>query len=299
MTQFRPFRACLPKTMEAITKFPMLVSPKIDGIRALTPAKEYGLASLMSKSLKPIPNRHIVEQLVPFTHLDGEVVIGQHFGPGVYDRAKSEVMTIKGEPDFYYWVFDTTFQPNRPYIDRFNAIRWLVGQHPRIKVVPQYLVNNFAEMIDACETLLEAGFEGGMVRDPDGVYKHGQATAKEQNMFKFKPYADADAIILDFVELTRNENEPTIDARGLQVRGTSQENKVPAGTLGAFLCKSDEFSETFTVGAGPLGAMQSQSVWDNREKYRGLAFKFKYQQYGSGTDRPRQPSFLTWRPAGA
>ena len=52
-------------------KFPLLASPKYDGIRALPKN-----SVVMSRTFKPIPNTEIQENFSKFNDLDGELIVG-------------------------------------------------------------------------------------------------------------------------------------------------------------------------------------------------------------------------------
>ena len=75
-----------------------IASPKLDGIRALVVNGE-----LVSRSFKPIPNRHIRDLLSKpeFEGFDGELTVGTTF-----QSSSSGVMSQDGIPDFTYHVFD-------------------------------------------------------------------------------------------------------------------------------------------------------------------------------------------------
>jgi DNA ligase-1 len=60
----RPMLACKDATG---LKFPLLASAKIDGVRALV--KD---GKVLSRSLKPIPNRHVQEMFGSLEGADGE-----------------------------------------------------------------------------------------------------------------------------------------------------------------------------------------------------------------------------------
>lgn len=78
-------------------KFPVLATPKIDGIRCL---RINGKS--LSRSFKEIPNRYIQEKMAGLPDgLDGELVVN-----GSFIKTVSGVMSKDGKPDFEYWVFD-------------------------------------------------------------------------------------------------------------------------------------------------------------------------------------------------
>ena len=98
--QFRVMRAA---TLTKPVKFPVLASPKIDGIRAIV---RDGM--LMTQSLKPVPNKFIQSSVnwADYEGLDGELVVGSPTDANVMQATQSGVMSEEGEPDWHYWCFD-------------------------------------------------------------------------------------------------------------------------------------------------------------------------------------------------
>ena len=106
---------------------PILVTPKRDGIRCLT---VNGVA--MSRSLKPIPNKFVREQLAGLHGLDGELML-----KGAFNDVQSGIMTEDGEPDFMYHVFDR-FDSDAGYWARVQSIKDFA--HPRVKIIVPALI---------------------------------------------------------------------------------------------------------------------------------------------------------------
>src|SRR5579859_4643431 len=90
--------------MKALT-FPIIASPKIDGIRA-----HNDNGSLYSRKNKLIPNFYTRKLFHGAFNCDGELVEGKPNTPDCFNRTTSAVMSHDGEPDVSYWVFDHTKQ---------------------------------------------------------------------------------------------------------------------------------------------------------------------------------------------
>jgi DNA ligase-1 len=104
MSQFKPLlSAKVDKSEFHRLTYPLLASPKLDGIRAVVLNDQ-----LVSRTLKPIPNNFIREALShpQYDGLDGELIVGEPTDPGIYLKTNSAVMSVDGEPDFTYYVFD-------------------------------------------------------------------------------------------------------------------------------------------------------------------------------------------------
>lgn len=263
-------------------KFPVLASPKLDGVRALVRG---GL--VLSRSLKPIPNRHV--QLMygrpELEGLDGELILGDPTHPEAYRRTVSAVMSIEGEPDVDFHVFDRW---NRDY--PYTEITLSYGL-----TIPVFstLIRTMEELEEYEVALLDKGYEGVMLRDPQSPYKFGRSTAKEGYLLKLKRFADSEAEIIGFEELLHNQNEATINETGHTERSTKQDGLLPADTLGALIVRDIHSGVEFKIGTG-FTAAERQKFWNLRAALRGALVKYQYFPTGS-KEKPRFPSFQGFR----
>jgi DNA ligase 1 len=277
------------QTMESLA-YPLIASPKIDGIRCLIID-----GKPMSRSLKPIPNRHVTK-LLTGTHLnglDGELLIGDGSS---FQKVTSGIMSHDGEPDFTFHVFDDFTQPNARYHMRVASyeerLRSLCQFEERVIPVRTRLIRDFAELSDFTEQCLSRGYEGAMVRTPSGPYKFGRSTFKEGYLVKVKPFEDAEATVIGFEEQMENTNEKTTNELGNSKRSSHKAGKVPKDTLGALILHSAEFGE-FRCGTGLDDALRKE-IWLRRDKYDGATVTFRFQRIGM-KDKPRIPAFKGFR----
>lgn len=300
--EFKPMLAVEAK-LDQIT-YPVMASPKIDGIRCVI--KE-GVP--LTRSLKPIPNVY-VRQTLQAMHLpafDGELVVGDSF-----NETSSAIMSHSGSPEFKFMVFDIWANPSHekglewglttPFKERFELAESLCFQHSHVtgqtaaRPLFHEEIDNRAELDEFYEHCLDKGHEGIMIRDPEGVYKFGRSTLKERGLLKLKPFEDAEAVIIGFIEKEHNENPATINALGHTERSTKKEGKTPAGTLGTLVVRGTEGKWDgieFEIGTGFNDSLR-RKIWDDRPGHLGSVVKFKYQDFGS-IDRPRLPVFLGFR----
>jgi len=272
-------------------QYPMLGSPKLDGIRALVVD-----GVVVSATLKPFKNLYIQRCIgnEKYNGLDGELVIGDPSDPNSFNNTTGAVRRESGEPQFKYYVFDTFENGDKSYHERWRLNKSMeVALLPHIEIVGQTSLNTPEDVIDFESRMVSLGYEGAMIRSPSGLYKQGRTTLREQNVFKRKPTADDEAVIVGFIEQMTNNNEQTTNELGRSTRSSHKENKVPAGTLGSFEVKSNKWEKTFHVGSG-LTHAEKQEIWDNKEKYLGKVITYKYQEYGS-LDAPRQPIYKGFR----
>lgn len=275
-----------------LARTPLLVSNKLDGIRALI---RDGV--VLSRSLKPIPNPH-VQALFGRPELegfDGELICGEPFANDVFRATTHGVMSETGEPDVHYYVFDIWNLPNTPLHDRAAQVRQRVLSPAldgmRVKLVSQTVVRTLDEVDARFESVLALGYEGLVLRHPMSLYKNGRSTTKEAGLLKMKPFVDAEAEVIGMVELESNQNEAFKDELGRTKRSTAKAGKVAMDTMGALVCRTPEGIE-FEIGTG-FSAAERHAFWrDTRiigkiAKYKSLIIGVK--------DKPRSAVFLGFR----
>lgn len=272
-------------------RYPLIASPKLDGIRFL---KLGGRA--LARSLKPIPNKHIRETLEALAPegIDGEIMSGTNF-----QECTSAVMAQKGEPIFALCAFDLySGDLKEPYTERLAKLKAAVdklGKQNFIRVVPSMMIRSEAELLEFEEKVLDKGFEGVMIRDPSGPYKCGRSTTREGWLLKLKRFVDSEAEILGFVEMNHNDNAATTNELGHTKRSSAKAGKRPAGTLGKFLCRDLKTGVEFRLGTGKgLDHPLRQLIWDNQDEYRSKIVKYQYQVVGV-KDKPRLPIWIGFR----
>ncbi|CCG09022.1 PBCV-1 DNA ligase [Pararhodospirillum photometricum] len=289
-----PFKPLLAGPCEnpASLRFPVFASPKLDGIRCIILRGQ----GAVTRSLKPIPNVHVRTLLdhPDLVGLDGELIVGDAAAPDAFTRSTSGIMSKAGEPAFTFHVFDDVSDPTQPFSERMARLRSRALPE-FVRVVEQRLVANVEDLGAVEAEFLAAGFEGTMIRAPQGAYKFGRSTEREAILLKRKPFEDMEAEVVGFEELHRNGNEATTNALGYVERNTRADGLKPAGTLGAFVCRAPGFSALFTVGVGLTDAVRS-AIWADQGAYLGQTIKLKFQRHGSA-DAPRLPVFLGFRHA--
>jgi DNA ligase-1 len=269
----------------------MYASPKLDGIRCMI---QDGVA--LSRSLKPIRNEFIQSILGDprFDGLDGEIISGDPTADDVYRVTTGNVMRSTGKPDFTFWIFDNFMHPY-VYMNRQHEIYHVdpTGIHPNIKVLKSVSVFNMKELQSYEQYCLTQGYEGVILRDPNGMYKHGRSTAKEGGLLKVKRFEDGEAGILAVEEQMKNNNEKKVNELGRSQRSSHKENKVPMGTLGALVCKDIVTGIQFNIGTGFTDEVRQQ-LWKCQDKLIGQTIKYKSFKIGV-KDAPRHPVYLGMR----
>lgn len=290
----RPLLASPVKDFTKI-KFPVLASKKLDGIRAIMVD-----GKLVSRNFKPIPNvyaREMLEKVLP-NGFDGELLLDDPTAP--FNEVSSAIMSRDGEPNFSYAAFDYVKDAlDKPYQQRMEDLANWNSQESsspeesevrkRVKILMPVVINNIDELRAFELECIQNGYEGVMIRSPQGSYKCGRSTEKEGILLKVKQFEDDEAIVIGFEEKMHNINEKVEDAFGLAKRSSEKEGMVPAGTLGTIIVRCNNFPTEFGIGSGFDDATRKM-IWENRDQYLGKKVVFTYQPHGV-KDSPRFPVF--------
>lgn len=271
-------------------RFPVYVSTKYDGIRALV------IDSVVySRSLKPIRNKH-VQQLFgkpEYNGFDGELVVGDIYAKDVFQKTTSGVMSECGEPDVTFYVFDVLTDNTAPYKERLYELndRLVLEQYPNIVATGQRYVQTKEDLLKLLHKERIKGGEGLICRNPNGRYKYGRSTPKEQLSVKLKFFESGEFEVIGFEERMHNNNEATTNELGYTERSSCKENLIPMNTLGSLVLKYGDSS--FKVGTG-FSDEQRQEIWNNKESYLGKLASIRYMSVGMDK-LPRVPSFQGFR----
>ena len=280
----KPMLACTLEGMDSIV-FPVLATPKLDGIRCLIHNGE-----AVSRNFKLIQNTYIWDKMKGLPDgLDGELILeGKEF-----NQVSSAVMREDGEPDFRYYVFDyVSGELGKSYSERMAELDKLPLPSFCVKLLPK-VIKDLPTLLTYENKCVGEGYEGVMIRTPGSPYKCGRSTSREGYLQKIKRFTDSEAVIVDFEERLHNENEATTDLLGHTKRSSHQENMVKTGTLGALRVRDVKTQIEFKIGTGYDDALR-QEIWDNKAKYSKMLVKYKSQESGALT-APRFPVFIGFR----
>ena len=159
-------------------------------------------------------------------------------------------------------------------------------------LLPQTPVNSLGDLLAYKQSTLEVGYEGVMLRPPDGPYKQNRSTLREGYLIKLKRFTDAEAVCIGYGELMHNGNEAVTNELGRTARSSAQAGLIPGGTLGYLLCKTPDGVE-FKIGTG-FDAADRADLWAEQDKLMGRIVKYKSFPVGV-KDAPRHPVWLGFR----
>lgn len=266
---YKPMLAVDCGPVEALA-FPLVASPKLDGVRAVV-----GRETLLSRSLKPIPNARVQTIYYGLPEgLDGELIAGSPCSPDVYRRTMSMVMSEDVPIDgVKLWLFD--LQAEGPFTERYARLKTIAEELKRrgaqVELVPQVVVNSLDELLALETEWLAAGYEGAILRQADAPYKHGRSTRKEGFLLKLKRFVDGEARVLSVVEHAH-----------------------AGGGVGALRVRDVQTGAEFEIGTG-FTAADRETLWADRQNLRRWPL-VKYKHFPTGAkDLPRHPVFLGFR----
>jgi DNA ligase-1 len=285
----KPMLAGKCELPEALS-FPLLATPKLDGIRCL---KVDGRA--LTRSFKPVSNRFIrgwIEANLP-DGLDGELIVKGT----TFSETAGHVGRESGEPDFTFAVFDYVGESlARPYAERMVELARLPGYERVDKVLPEE-IRSLDDLMAYEERCVGDGYEGVMIRTPHSPYKCGRSTEREGHLLKIKRFEDAEAVVLDTYEGMSNLNPAERDAFGRTKRSLAQAGLIGRGELGGFVVRHVETGVEFRVGYNHVvGGIARVTLWERRETLVGRLVKFRHQPSGA-KEAPRFPKFIGFREA--
>jgi DNA ligase-1 len=298
---------------EKKVRFPCILQPKIDGVRAHNPD-----GVLLGRSNKPIRNIFTRERYSApeYKFWDGELAAQDERHPELCRLTTSATSTIEGEPYTLWHIFDcvSPTQIERPYIERLRYLHNQIGYMQQnyglalfLRAIPYELVENMDQLNMLRSRWLDEGYEGSIIRDPYGMHKQGRSTVKEMGVLRIKDFIDFEFRIEKIVEGKTNLNEATENERGETTRSTHQENMVPNGMVGALegpaladvldpqtgavLIRKDQW---VTVGAGRMDHKARKHYFESPHEL--LMQIGKAQMFPKGIkDKPRFPTFQCLR----
>lgn len=280
-------------------RFPVIAQPKIDGVRGINTT-----GMLTGRSLKPHANRYATAffSKPEYTGFDGELAAGDERDSALCRKTSSALSRIDGSPFVLWHVFDrlTPDAINLTYLDRLALldlevhVRQVNGLATHLRVIPWVVCKNMEALIYHDTVWLDQGYEGTILRDPDGMHKQGRSTVKEGGLLRIKRFVEDDAVVLSIEEGRSNQNDAQTNELGQTFRTTHQDNMVPNGLVGSLLCKDVKTGNEITVSAGSMDHDMRKHYFENPKELLGQVIKYKHFPKGV-KDKPRFPTFQSIR----
>ncbi len=258
--------------------YPCISQPKLDGVRCIVTRD-----AMMSRKWKPIVAcPHILESLkrVFDANPDLLAIDGELYNHKFHDEFHEIISLVRKTKPYKedleesrkwieYHVYDVIMKDQQP-----NNLRRDLWRHEHISgegivLVPSEYVQSKDELDDEYDRLMEAGYEGQMVRRVAAVYEHKRSF----NLLKRKMFVDKEFLIVGW--------EPCVGNR--------------EGTF-SFVCECEVDGEKKTFVAPLNGTVKYlRSLWPKRDSFIGQHCTVTYFPPPKGA-LPRFPRCKTIRP---
>lgn len=258
-------------------KFPAYAQPKLDGHRCIAIYSD-GKTTLWSRTQKRITGvPHIeraIEKMLETVSYHGPIILdGELYNHDYRDKFEElssfirQVTPKLGHEVVQYWIYDVVAEA--PFEHRKNEMLDLLDQlvdKTTLVVVPTTVIDTEEELTALHAVYAnEWGFEGAMVRNAKGRYKHGRS----YDLQKVKTFIDSEYTVV-----------------------AVEEGKGKMAGKAMFVCELPD-GNTFRVKM--VGALDDLThYFDNADDYIGKELTIKYQGLSS-YGVPRFPVALRFR----
>ena len=204
---FKPMLATKWEDRKAKITYPVMVQPKLDGVRAII--KSDGIWSRAGKKIVAVP--HIEQQLAPlFKRFPDMVLDGELYNHDLRDDFNKIISLVRKtkptEADLAesaitveFHTYDFAHYPDLTYFERAKALKDFVEVNseklPSIVWVQTDSADSESEVDDLFGGYVEQGYEGGIIR-LNGVYQQ----KRSNNLLKRKDFEDAEFEIISVEE---------------------------------------------------------------------------------------------------
>ena len=237
--------------------FPYYLQPKLDGERMVAKMTAGGLKCLSRHTTEIMFLPHIneavaslLEQLPEGVILDGELYAhGLSFNK-IIERVRRSTNPHPDAKVIEYHIFDI-FNPNEPdadYESRISLLNLVEVSSP-LCIVPTDVVETYEEVVTHLQQYVDDGYEGVMLRKPDGEYAFGRT----KNLLKVKNFLDEEGEIIG-----AQEGSGTQKGMVMWVVRDPRGNELVVQPRGNFKQRTEHFN--------------------NYEQYIGKKLKYTYQE---------------------
>lgn len=235
-------------------KFPVVVQPKLDGMRCIAVIQD-GQCKLFSRTQKAINTvPHIVKELEHMYKdesitLDGELYV--HAGDN-FNELMSILKRDELHPDhekIQYWVYDIPSSQD-VFANRNDFLPFTVQTSPIVPVF-SHIAEDEQDVDDILNDFITSGYEGVMIRIPDSKYEN----KRSKSLLKYKKFQDAE----------------------FKVIGVEEGKGKLMGKAGAFVCETKEGKQFNVKMEGTLDSLTNYLV--NFSEFSGKYLTVRFFSY--------------------
>lgn len=199
------------------TQFPAAIQRKFDGVRCMASMPTAGQVMLISRGNKAFTGMNELRQQILNLNLPSNIVLdGELYAEPDEVEFETASGLVRKMPKNYtdndlraleyikLRVYDLIDLDNldMTFANRYRLMVSLLSQFPaatrtKIRFVENYPINNYEEVETYTDQFVEEGYEGGMVRNLNSVYKLG---GKSSDLMKVKRYEETEFPIVGYTE---------------------------------------------------------------------------------------------------
>lgn len=185
--------------------YPIITSPKLDGMRALHNYKDSKSSFISRKGKKIETVDHIKVNQYTDYYFDGELYAhGKDFQTNMKMIKK---YTPGQTEEIKFHIYDVhTPDKELTYTERYKIISALKGVE-NVEIVPYVEVYNEEELLQKHKEYLELGYEGSMLRINEVKY---ELNKRSNSLLKFKDFKDEVFEVVDVVPNEKSTSQGTI-----------------------------------------------------------------------------------------
>lgn len=250
------------KTLNNI-KFPAYAQLKMDGMRFNAIVKD-NIVEFRTRNgrLLPLSNTKLEQDIINMSNgeslvFDGELLVSTYdrkTGNGILNKALKGTISSSDLELINASLWDVidyddfmNGKSNIIYKERFNKLHSLYRESSNISIVNTHIVNNIQEAYDIFNLYLARNEEGIILKDFNNKWEN----KRSKTLLKFKGEYECDLRIVDVIE----------------------GNGAFSGSVGAFLCKTDDGLLEVSVGTG-FTEEQRKYYMDNKPINKIVTIKY-------------------------
>ena len=263
---WEPMLAKNYRTYEGKLNLPLLVQPKVDGVRGII-GRDNKIWTRRGKRIFGAPKiQKELAKCFPGIPFDGEFdhdELSQEEVSGIV-RRKTKIIENSG---IFYWVFDVASDSPMKY--RWNRLQdlFVLRELHHVRLLPTFELHEWEDLDLYLDEFVNQGFEGAILRNFESPYVH----SRTKMLLKLKRFFDCEAIVTACLE------------------GEGKYKK----HLGKFAIKAIDGSWTGNTGAG-FTDEQRRVYWKIRRKLVGRQITIKCQKF-TNHGKPYVPVFRRFR----
>lgn len=189
---------------DKIEKYPCFAQPKLDGIRCIIFMHNNELVFQSRNNTIFQPFLHLIENLkILFLKNNNLILDGELYNHELGFQKISSIVRKKDHPEIHklqYHIYDL-IDSTKTYQQRYKLLSEYFGHNSNnsLFLVNTTLINSNQEMNYLHNKFIEDGYEGIMLRNPEGLYKQKN---RSKDLIKYKLFKDTDYVIVGHHEGT-------------------------------------------------------------------------------------------------